>query len=241
MEKDIEIFKNSTFGEVRVTEVNGEPMFCLADVCRALDLRQGDVRQRLEDGVVSTQPIVDGLGREQQANFVNEDGLYDVILDSRKQEAKAFRKWVTHDVLPSIRKTGQYKTSKSAEKESKEIEIKEKELRIEEAKLYWEMSKSGKFLPKYSQVLGVYAANSLSGNNTIPLPVLEKKRYKAGDIAKMLGTSGKKIGMIAKANNLKTEEYGEWVEDKSRFSNKQTPNFEYYENAIPLFKNLLNY
>lgn len=237
MEKDIEIFKNSTFGEVRVAEVNGEPMFCLADVCRALDLRQGDVRQRLEDGVVSTQPIVDSLGREQQANFVNEDGLYDVILDSRKPEAKAFRKWVTHDVLPSIRKTGGYRIDRPTDES---MELKEKELRIEEAKLYWEMSKSGKFLPKYSQVLGVYAANSLSGNNTIPLPVLEKKRYKAGDIARMLGTSGKKIGMIAKANNLKTEEYGEWVEDKSRFSNKQTPNFEYYQNVIPVFKNLLN-
>ncbi len=88
--------------------IDNEPWFCLGDVCKVLDLRQGDVRQRLDDGVVSTHPIIDSLGRTQQANFVNEDGLYDVILDSRKPEAKKFRKWVTSEVLPSIRKTGSY-------------------------------------------------------------------------------------------------------------------------------------
>ena len=109
MNNQIKIFDNPTFGAVRiVTTENNEPLFCLTDVCQALDLRQGDVRQRLDDGVVSTQPIYDSLGRQQNANFVNEDGLYDVILDSRKPEAKQFRKWVTSEVLPQIRKTGGY-------------------------------------------------------------------------------------------------------------------------------------
>lgn len=109
MENQLKVFSNSNFGEVRtkLSETN-EPLFCLTDVCQALDLRQGDVRQRLEDGVVSAQPIYDSLGRQQFANFVNEDGLYDVILDSRKPEAKAFRKWITSEVLPSIRKDGGY-------------------------------------------------------------------------------------------------------------------------------------
>lgn len=109
MNNQIKIFDNPRFGAVRiVTTENNEPLFCLTDVCQALDLRQGDVRQRLDDGVVSTQPIYDSLGRQQNANFVNEDGLYDVILDSRKPEAKAFRKWITSEVLPSIRKNGGY-------------------------------------------------------------------------------------------------------------------------------------
>lgn len=111
-ENQIQIFNNAQFGQIRTTGTSDEPLFCLADLCKALDLRQGDVRQRLTDGVVSTQPITDNLGREQQANFVNEDGLYDVILDSRKPEAKQFRKWVTSEVLPSIRKTGGYIASK---------------------------------------------------------------------------------------------------------------------------------
>ena len=104
----IQVFNSPQFGEIRTAGTSEEPLFCLSDVCSVSGLRQGDVKQRLDDGVVSTQPIIDALGREQQANFVNEDGLYDVILDSRKPQAKAFRKWVTSEVLPAIRKTGGY-------------------------------------------------------------------------------------------------------------------------------------
>lgn len=82
--------------------------FCLADVCVALELTAKGVKQRLSDEVISNYPIADKLGRTQNTLFVNEDGLYDVILESRKKEAKKFRKWITHDVLPSIRKTGGY-------------------------------------------------------------------------------------------------------------------------------------
>lgn len=104
----IQIFKNPEFGEVRTAGTPENPLFCLMDICKALGLTQGHVRERLDDGVVSTEPISDSLRREQLANFVNEDGLYDVILDSRKPEAKKFRKWVTSEVLPSIRKSGGY-------------------------------------------------------------------------------------------------------------------------------------
>lgn len=106
---ELKIFENEQFGQVRIAmDENGEPMFCLADLCLVLDLTPSKVAQRLGDDVLSKYPIIDGLGREQQANFVNEDGLYDVILDSRKPEAKKFRKWITSEVLPSIRKTGSY-------------------------------------------------------------------------------------------------------------------------------------
>ena len=66
------------------------------------------VKQRLSDEVISNYPIEDALGRMQNTLFVNEDGLYDVILESRKESAKKFRKWVTSEVLPSIRKNGGY-------------------------------------------------------------------------------------------------------------------------------------
>lgn len=89
--EEIKIFNSPQFGEIRTTGTSNNPLFCLADLCSILELRPNDVRQRLDDGVVSTHPITDNLGRKQQANFVNEDGLYDVILDSRKPQAKAFR------------------------------------------------------------------------------------------------------------------------------------------------------
>lgn len=108
MNTQITIFNSPQFGEIRTAGTADNPMFCLADVCKALDLQPSAVMRRLDDGVISSNPISDNLGRQQIANFVSEDGLYDVILDSRKPEAKVFRKWITSDVLPSIRKTGGY-------------------------------------------------------------------------------------------------------------------------------------
>lgn len=112
---ELRIFENPQFGKVRTAGTTDNPLFCLADVCNALGLQQGHVRERLDKGVVSTEPLVTA-GGVQNANFVNEDGLYDVILDSRKPEAKAFRKWVTKEVLPSIRKHGAYMTDNIIER-----------------------------------------------------------------------------------------------------------------------------
>lgn len=118
MEANIKIFENALFGQVRsVVDESNEPWFCLTDVCKALELQTTAVKNRLEDGGISIKGIPDSLGRTQQANFVNEDGLYDVILDSRKPEAKKFRKWITSEVLPSIRKDGGYIMAKEEETE----------------------------------------------------------------------------------------------------------------------------
>ena len=106
-DNQIIIFNSSQFGEIRTVGTADSPMFCLADVCSALGLSAKGVNQRLSREVISNYPL-ETAGGIQQALFVNEDGLYDVILDSRKPEAKAFRKWVTSEVLPSIRKTGGY-------------------------------------------------------------------------------------------------------------------------------------
>jgi len=104
----LQIFQNSLFGEIRVIVEKLEPYFCLQDVCRSLKLSAKKVTQRLSDDVLSKYPISDKLGRKQLTNFVNEDGLYDTVLDSRKPEAKKFRKWLTSEVLPAIRRTGGY-------------------------------------------------------------------------------------------------------------------------------------
>lgn len=107
---DIQIFSNPQFGEIRTAiGENGEPMFCLPDLCRVLELTPSKVAQRLSEDVLSKYPL-ETAGGVQQTNFVNEDGLYDAILDSRKPEARKFRKWVTSEVLPTIRKHGVYAT-----------------------------------------------------------------------------------------------------------------------------------
>ncbi len=120
MRYEIKIFESPEFGRIRtVSDERGEPWFCLADVCKVLGLKQNGVVMRLEKGVISTEPL-STRGGTQMANFVSEDGLYDVILDSRKPSARAFRKWVTSEVLPQIRRTGGY-VPLSAEDDEKTI------------------------------------------------------------------------------------------------------------------------
>lgn len=109
--EDVVVFENEQFGQIRTAGTSDNPLFCLADLCKALGLTSKGVNQRLDKGVISTYPL-QTAGGIQQALFVNEDGLYDVVLESRKPEAKAFRKWVTSEVLPSIRKTGSYAVEK---------------------------------------------------------------------------------------------------------------------------------
>ena len=108
MENQLQIFSNPEFGSIRTLGNWENPLFCLPDACKILDLDPSAVVRRLDDEVISSHPIADSLGRIQMTNFVNEDGLYDVILDSRKPEARRFRKWITCEVLPSIRKYGYY-------------------------------------------------------------------------------------------------------------------------------------
>lgn len=110
MENKIQIFKNETFGNIRVLGTSEQPLFCLADICKALNIQNTSrvANELLDDDLRFTYPITDSLGREQNVTFTNEGGLYTIILRSKKLEAKLFRKWVTNEVLPTIRKTGGY-------------------------------------------------------------------------------------------------------------------------------------
>lgn len=103
---DLQIFNNEEFGEVRTAVVNDEPMFCLIDICKALEIKNAtDVAKRLDEDELTRLNLGSRAG---ETNFITESGLYAVILRSDKPNAKKFRKWVTSEVLPSIRKTGSY-------------------------------------------------------------------------------------------------------------------------------------
>lgn len=113
----IEIFKNESFGEVRVAGTSEQPLFCLADICRVLEIKNvSDCKSRLDQrGVVLTDtPTRNQYGAEiiQQLVFINEKNLYKVIMRSDKPQAEPFQDWVCGEVLPSIRKTGSYSTEK---------------------------------------------------------------------------------------------------------------------------------
>lgn len=114
----IQIFQNEQFGKVRIVlDDNNEPLFCLTDVCAVIGIKDTSrCASRLDDDVRQTHPIKDNLGRTQQATFVTESDLYDVIIRSDSEKAKPFRKWITSEVLPSIRKHGAYLTEQTLEK-----------------------------------------------------------------------------------------------------------------------------
>lgn len=105
---DLQIFNNEEFGEVRTAVINDEPMFCLADICKALKLTQpSKVKERLNEKGVRSIPTLT-KGGEQKLLYINESNLYKTIFQSRKESAERFTEWVTSEVLPSIRKTGSY-------------------------------------------------------------------------------------------------------------------------------------
>ena len=105
---EMQVF-NYKSSQVRTVEINNEPWFVLKDVCAVLDLGSAHkVSERLDEDERNQIPLTDSLGRKQETTIINESGLYNVILRSDKPEAKPFRKWVTSEVLPSIRKTGGY-------------------------------------------------------------------------------------------------------------------------------------
>lgn len=106
---DLQIFENKDFGKVRTVTLDGAPCFVAADVCRALDIANSrDAVNRLDDDEKNTVVLTDGNRGNPNMTVVTESGLYSLVLGSRKPEAKQFKRWITHEVIPTIRKTGGY-------------------------------------------------------------------------------------------------------------------------------------
>ena len=114
--QNIKVFENEQFGKIRVVEKNNEPWFIAKDVCKALGLAQvSRAIQKLDEDEVTNSKVIDSIGREQKVNAISEAGMYSLVLVSRKPEAKAFKRWVTHEVLPAIHRTGGYMIAKADE------------------------------------------------------------------------------------------------------------------------------
>lgn len=113
---ELKLFENPEFGSVRTIEINNEPWFVMKDVCSALSLTTKHISDRLDEDEVNQIPLTDSIGREQLTYIVNEPGLYALVLRSDKPKAKGFKRWITHEVVPSIRKHGAYMTADTIKK-----------------------------------------------------------------------------------------------------------------------------
>ena len=245
-QKQIQIFNNAEFGEIRSMEIGGEPWFVGKDV--AVALGYSNPRDALSKHVDSedknTVAFRDGNKGNPNQTIINESGLYSLILGSKLDGAKRFKRWVTSEVLPAIRKTGAYAV------DSKAAEIKMRELRVKEmnaqARLLNAETRRLKILQAergLSQVAidtaAVKAAEEITGQDLGDYLPKTGRTYSASEVGNALGISANKVGKLANAYGLKTEEYGVFVMDKSRYSSKEVTSFRYNEKGKQRIKEIL--
>ena len=236
MNNELQIFNNSDFGNIRVVENSGEPWFVGKDVAEVLGYTNPS--KALADHVDADDKLNNEtlLSLGQRGGWlINESGLYSLILSSKLPTAKKFKRWVTSEVLPAIRKTGSYKTPKQSSDRDKAML---KNAQARSAKLWLEIAKNTG-IQTYKDVCNAYAAKELAGEDVLPLPKVQEKSYSATDIGEMLGVSKAKIGALANKNNMKCDEYGSWFHDKSPYSGKEVETFRYNSKAIEKFRALL--
>lgn len=165
---------------VRTLSIDGEPWFVLADLCKVLDLSNPTmVAERVDTDGLSSTEVIDSKGRTQTARIVSEPGMYQVIFMSRKPEAVAFRRWITTEVLPSIRKTGQYSTASA-------LDAQIPKTLPDALRAYAREVEAREAMEAYARELEPKADNYdrfMSADGT----------YSVGSVAKMLGLSQNKL------------------------------------------------
>ena len=201
---NIQIFNHPKFGDIRTTGSPEHPEFCAMDLCRALGYSNGRdaVAKHVEEDDVAKRDTTDSIGRTQLLTYVNESGMYSLILGSKLPQAKEFRRWVTSEVLPSIRKHGAYMTEATIEKVMSDpdswikllMELKEerqqRQLAESKASLLEEVTKE--------QAPKVIFADAITGSNTNIL---------IRDLAKMICQNGYEIGEVRLFKWLRDNHY----------------------------------
>lgn len=235
---ELQVFNNPEFGEIRTLEINGEPWFAGKDIALALGYaKPTDAVRKLvddEDRGLSKMGTPSGM---QDLTIINESGLYSLVLSSKLPNAKKFKRWVTSEVLPSIRKTGQYsKASDTSKAALAEAKLNNSRARL--ASVWLKLAQINP-IPEYQQICAHHASAVLAGREVLPLPEAPERTYTATEVGEMLGgVSANKVGRMANEHNLKTPEYGVQVWDKSPHSSKQVSTWRYNDKAVEKLREL---
>lgn len=235
----LQVFAFEGQSNIRVVMKDGEPWFVAKDVCDALGLSNSrKAVKALDDEEKSTVTKSYGTspkGGNPNVTIISESGLYTLIFRSNKPEAEVFSKWVTKEVLPSIRKTGAYSLRPTISPE--ELALRQGELALNRAKFLTGLIEQFKSCLSNASVesMVAYSANSVAGYEIVPLPRTEK-HYTATQIGKMLGISRNLVGRLANTFDLKTDQNGYWVLDKADNCNKQIEVFRYNHAGVAAIK-----
>ena len=226
---DLQIFKNSEFGEIRTKMISNEPYFMLSDVCRVLEINNSRMeKNRLNEcGVSSTDVTLlngytsDGAPtyRKGKADFINESNLYKLVFQSRKPQAEKFSDWVTSEVLPSIRKHGAYMSSEVIEKTLSDPDYLIRlatNLKEEKAKRALAEAQIEKDKPK------VLFADTVSASNQSCLvgelaKLISQEAIRRGEINKKIGQNNlfawmRNSGYLCKSGERKNQPLQQYVE-----------------------------
>lgn len=251
----VKIFENEFFGNVKVILRGREPWFVGRDIALILGYSNTNdaINTHVDDSdreLVQLSDIQDprvSLPSNQKGSkivIINESGLYSLILSSRLESAKRFKRWVTSEVLPSIREYGIYSMIKKNSDELRltemELSVREKEISLKELEILERLG-SRVTIPEYKQIVDHYIMERITGDsNAIPLPELAEQTYSAEEIGQMVGgLSANMVGRIANKHGLKTPEYGKVFLDKSRHSNKEVQTFRYFKNVVDKIKEFI--
>ena len=240
MENNLQIFENDNFGQLRTIDDNGKVMFIASDVAKMLGYTNASKAISDHCRYVTKRYIPHPQGKGTlEVNVIPEGDLYRLITHSKLPAAEKFESWVFDEVLPTIRKHGNYAAPKQESKsKSIDLEIRLNNSRARMASEYRRIAEMTD-IKEYKHICQQKAVEVLAGVPLLPMEEVTEKTYSATDIGKMLGVSKNKIGSLANANNLKTAEYGKLFYDKSPYSGKEVETFRYYECALDKFKELL--
>lgn len=238
---ELRIFNNADFGDIRTVEQDGGIWFVGKDVAEALGYSNPSnaVISHVDDeDKLRTQ--IKYAGQNREVSIINESGLYSLVLSSKLPSAKAFKRWITSEVIPSIRKTGSYNKPSKQPTTQQEQMAKAMLLNAQsrQCKLWLRLAETTD-LPDYKHICQQKAAEVLAGSPVLPMQKAEKKTLSATEIGKILGITAHKVGMLANKFALKSDAYGKYFYDKSPNSNKQVETFRYYEDAVEKFKEIL--
>lgn len=238
---ELRIFNNANFGDVRTVEKDGNIWFVGKDVAEALGYaRTADAVKAHIDADDKGVCVLPTPGGRQETTIINESGLYSLVLSSKLPSAKAFKRWITSEVIPSIRKNGSYNKPLKQPTTQQEQRAKAMLLNAQsrQCKLWLRLAETTD-LPDYKHICQQKAAEVLAGSPVLPMQKAEKKTLSATEIGKILGITAHKVGMLANKFALKSDAYGKYFYDKSPNSNKQVETFRYYEDAVEKFKEIL--
>lgn len=239
---EIMAFDHECFGRIRGIEIDGESWLVGKDVAERLGYKNPN--EALADHVEAEDKLnsksLSSLG-QRGGWLINESGLYSLVLSSKLPEAKAFRHWVTHDVLPALRKTGEYKLKRNPaddETRKKLADAKVRNAQSRQAALWMKMAELIGSSEVHKQICAAYASKALEGEMVLPLPAVEKT-YTAREVGDRYGVSANRVGKLANRHGLKTAEYGMLVMDKAKGSCKEVESWRYNERGVQAIGELL--